>query len=717
MRAAARLGLTTSLGALALAACSANPPAERAAAEAPPVAAQRPHLVPSPHGAREDEYYWLRDDTRTSPEVLAYLAAENAYAERQLAALEGARDQLYREMAARVPQDDATVPVFEDGDWRYTRFAAGQEHPIFVRRRGSLDAPEEVLLDANVEAARHGFYRAGALAISPDGSLLAWSEDSVGRNQYTIRFRRLSDGVLLPDAIQNAQPEIAWSAAGLLYVERDPTTLLGRWVRVHAPGSGAADRLVYEEPDTSFYLEVERSRSDRFVFIRAQSTLATETRVARADDAALAFEVPLPRERDHLYGLEDHGADWIVRSNAGAPNFRVVRAPMASAADRSTWREIVPQRADAFVERALVFDDFLALEERSAASRRVVLLRFAGGTPRVVAADDAVFSMTFGENPEPSSPTLQVAYESYVTPPSVYDVDVASGARTLRKRDAVSGHDAARYETALVWAPARDGERIPVTLAYRRGTPRDGSAALELNAYGSYGSSSDPFFSGPRLSLLERGVIVATAHVRGGQELGRRWYEAGRLLAKKNTFTDYVDAADHLVAEGWTRRGRILAVGGSAGGLLMGAVANLAPEHWGAMLNYVPFVDVVTTMLDESIPLTTNEFDEWGNPKQREYYDYMLSYSPYDQLGAQAYPPLLVRTGLWDSQVQYWEPAKYVARLRARRANAAPLLLLTQMEAGHGGRAGRFERLRDLAIDYAFALSQLGVPVVPAAPR
>jgi oligopeptidase B len=710
-----------SLALLLAAGCAAPPPtAETVAARTEtPRAEQRPHTVRSPHGDRVDEYYWLRDDRRKDPAMLAYLEAENAYASAWLEPLAASSALLFDEMMGRIKQDDSSVPAFEDGYWYYQRFEDGKEYPLHARKAGTLDAPEEILLDGNKEAEGSTFFKLGAIEISPDGTLMAWTEDRVGRNLFSVRFQRLRDGARSPLSIPNVQPGIAWSAAGLIYIERDPQTLLGYKVRVHAPGTPVtSDRLVYEETDRSFYLDVKRSRSDRFVFIDADSTEATETRVARADDASLSFSVPIPRQRDHLYAIEDHGDRWIVRTNREAPNFRLVSVPMDRVGVSAAWQDLIAHRDDAFIEDFLVFREFVAVQRRSGALSGVSVKRWVGGAETAVAPDDAAYIMAIDDNPEVDSGTLRYQYESYITPPSIYDLDVASGKRKLMKRQPVlGGYDPSRYDTALLWAPARDGERIPVTLAYRRGTPRDGSAALVLQGYGSYGSSSDPDFRATAISLLDRGVVVATAHVRGGQELGRRWYDQGRLLNKKNTFTDFIDAADYLVAQGWTRRGRVVAVGGSAGGLLMGAVTNMAPDRWGAVLSYVPFVDVVTTMLDETIPLTTNEFDEWGNPKQQPYYDYMLSYSPYDQITAQAYPPMLVRTGLWDSQVQYFEPAKYVARLRARRSNDAPLLFLTQMSAGHGGRSGRFERIKDQATDYAFALTQIGIAIeaLPAA--
>lgn len=691
-----------------------------------PVARKVPHVVRSPHGDREDPYYWLRDDSRKDPGLLAWLEAENAYKRAMLAHTEADQQALYDEIVGRVKQDDASVPARKNGWWYYTRYEEGREYPVIARRAAAAGAaydpaaPEQVMLDGNALAEGKAFFQIGNFEVTRDGRILAWVEDTVGRGQWTLRFKDLARGTVLPDEIRNVEASLAWANdyRTILYIEKDPVTLLGYRVRKHVLGTDpAADPLVYEEKDRSFYMGVFKSRSDRFIHIGLQSTVSTEQWVADADDPALAFRVLVPRERDHEYQAEDFGGDWILRTNWQAKNFRVVRVPMAKVADRGAWRDVVAHRVDALVQDVAVFRDFLAVNERSGGLRQVRTVRWSDGRSALLESGEKPFTAYLGDNPEVDTGTLRYYYTSLTTPGSTYDLDVASGQRTLLKRDPVLGDfDPARYASEFVFAPARDGTRVPVSIVYRKGFERDGTAALYQYGYGSYGISMDPTFSSQRLSLIDRGVVFAIAHVRGGQELGRHWYEDGKLLNKKNSFTDFVDVTGFLVREGYAARDRVVAMGGSAGGLLMGAVANLAPDRYRAIVAHVPFVDVVTTMLDESIPLTTNEFDEWGNPKDKAFHDYMLSYSPYDNVERKAYPAMLVTTGLWDSQVQYFEPAKWVARLREMKTDDNPLLFRVNMEAGHGGKSGRFQRFRETAEEYAFLLDQLGIPVAaPAA--
>jgi oligopeptidase B len=679
----------------------------------------RPHLVRSPAGERNDEYYWLRDDSRTSPEMLAYVRAENAYKDAQLAPLAAAKQQLLQEIVARIPQEDESAPVLDHGYTYWTRFVRGGEYPVHLRRRaqpaGVGPAKEELLLDGNELARGHDFYRLSNYEVSSDGKRLAWAEDTVGRGQHVIRFRDLETGQLLADRITNADADLAWANdhQTVLYVEKDPETLLGSRVRSHRLGTDPhADPLVYEEKDHSFYLSVYKSRSQRFLYIHLHATDSSEQWVARADDAKLAFSVLVPRAPKHEYSAEDLGQRFVLRSNLAAPNFRIVEVPAARVADSSAWRELVPHPSAGFVEDFAVFRDQLAFTERVDGLLRLRVRRWKDGKIEQVELPEASYTVQLGENPEADSHNVRFKYSSLTTPPSVYDFDVERRTLSLRKQDSVvGGYDATRFATAYLRAPARDGTQIPVSIVYEKQRPEPKTGALYMTAYGSYGSSEDPEFSLARLSLLERGVTFAIAHVRGGQELGRAWYEQGRLLHKRNTFTDFIDATDFLVQQGFAAPGRVVARGGSAGGLLMGAVANMAPEKYRAIAAHVPFVDVVTTMLDESIPLTTNEFEEWGDPRKQDYYDYMLSYSPYDNVRAQAYPALYVTTGLWDSQVQYYEPLKWVARLRAHKTDTRPLILRVNMEAGHGGRSGRFVRQEQTAEEYAFLLDQLGVAV------
>jgi oligopeptidase B len=702
-----------------LAACAGDAPVRPEpesmpkSAPVPPIAAVRPHVVESPHGSRTDEYYWLRDDTRADPDVIAYLEAENAYKTAMTVHTDALEEKVYGEIVGRIKQDDSTVPYRLRGHWYYTRYETGQEYPVYARKAGTLDAPEQVMLDVNRMAEGHGFFQVGSTAIAPDNNLLAFTEDPVGRRQYTLRIKNLATGELLPDRLENVEPYIAWTAdsRSILYLEKDPETLLARRVRRHVLGTAqAADTLVYEQDDESFYTSVGTTKDERYITIFARSTVSTEVRYADAGDPALTFRVFLPRERDLEYYPDHLDGRWIIRTNWQAPNYRLMEAAVGAEGDRRNWRELLAHREDAFVDGFDVFSDFLAIEERSDAMRKIRIRPWGGGKDFYIGSDEPAYTTSLGVNAEIDTRIVRYEYTSLTTPMTVYDYDVQTGERRLMKRTPVlGGFDSANYRTELLWAPARDGARVPVSLVYRTGFRKDGSAPLLQYGYGSYGATMDPAFSVARVSLLDRGFVFALAHIRGGQEMGRRWYENGRLLHKKNTFTDFIDVTRFLVKEGYADGKRVAAMGGSAGGLLMGAVSNIAPADYRAIVAQVPFVDVVTTMLDESIPLTTNEFDEWGDPKKKEYYDYMLSYSPYDNVARQAYPAMLVTTGLHDSQVQYWEPAKWVARLRARKTDANPLLYRTTMEAGHGGRSGRFRRFREIAEEYAFILDQSGI--------
>ena len=681
----------------------------------PPRAATHPHTIASPHGGRSDPYYWLRDDERQDPAVRAYLVAENAYKERRLAPVAALRGTLYDEIVGRLKPDDASVPYFKDGYWYYSRYEAGREHPVFVRHRSSLQAEEEIILDCNERAAAgraagHDYYQIGTIEISPNARWLALCEDFVGRRQYELRFRDLESGEILGEAITNVESDVAWANdnATVLYVEKDPETLLGIYVKKHRVG-GLADELVFVQSDATFYTSVAKSKSERFIFIHMESTLSSEWRYADADDPALEFKVFLPHGPDHEYQIEHLAEHFIVRTNWNARNFRIMQAPIDALCDRSRWQDLIPHREDTFIEEFDVFERMLALGVRSEALRKIRIYPLTpDAEPFFIASDEPAYSMALSINPSLDTDTVRYSYASLTTPTTVYDYDARTGKRTLLKRDPVLGDfNPENYATELVFAPARDGKRIPVSLAYRKGFARDGSAPLLQYAYGAYGLSIDPYFSAARLSLLDRGFVYAIAHVRGGQELGRPWYDDGRLLNKKNSFNDFIDVTHELAAKGYADRKKIFAMGGSAGGLLVAAVANLCGRDYRGIVAQVPFVDVVTTMLDDGIPLTTNEYDEWGDPKDRKYYEYMLSYSPYDNVGAQDYPAMLVTTGLWDSQVQYYEPAKWVAKLRARKTDRNPLLLHVEMEAGHGGKSGRFERYRETAMEYAFILGEL----------
>jgi oligopeptidase B len=689
----------------------------------PPDAAKKPHQVKAPHGAtRNDEYYWLRDDKRENKDMLAYLNAENAYVDKVMAPLKPLEDALYAEIVGRIKQDDDSVPYRERGWWYFSRFRAGQDYPVYVRARAAADGSrsddEQVLLDVNVLAKDKGYYDIGAYEVSQDNRLLAYAEDDSGRRQYTVRFRNLDTGELYPDVIRGVSANLVWADDNktLFYVENDPETLLTVRVKKHVLGTPTAqDALVYEEKDDSFYMGIGRTRDDRYICIEVDSTVSGETRCAPAADPKV-FTVLAPRERDVEYSADHHGGRWVIRTNAPgkdgkpAPNYKVVTAPSDSAS-RAQWTDWVPHRDDVFIEGIELFDAFAAIAERSEGLERIRLLKQGGD--EFVKADEPAYAMGLSVNSEADTPWLRYTYTSLTTPSTTYEVNTTTGERRLLKQQPVIGYDPSKYVTERVWVTARDGAKIPVSLVYRKGFERDGSAAMLQYAYGSYGVSMDPNFSVVNVSLLDRGMVYALAHIRGGQEMGRKWYDDGKLFNKQNTFTDFIDVTDHLVREGYAAKNRVAAFGGSAGGLLMGAISNMAPDRYRVILSQVPFVDVVTTMLDPTIPLTTNEYDEWGNPEKKPFYDYMLAYSPYDNLSKQAYPAMFVGTGLWDSQVQYWEPAKYVARLRDLNTSTQPVLFRTNMEAGHGGKSGRFRRYREQSEMFAFMLDQLGVKAEP----
>ncbi|MGY6587013.1 MAG: S9 family peptidase [Wenzhouxiangella sp.] len=677
------------------------------------MAEQRPHIVSAPGGEREDPWYWLRDDERADPEILAYLEAENAFADQELAHLSDLRAQLFEEMRGRIREDDSTVPYLDRGFWYYTRYEEGLEYPIYARREGHLDADEQIILDVNALAEPHAFYQLGGWDISADGRYLAFLEDTVGRRQFTIRIRDLDSGEIRDTGITGAS-SLSWSGDSdhLFFVSNHPETLRSWQVRrldlaAEPLGEGV---VVYQEDDTAFYTGIGRSTSNDYNLIYLRSTVSSEMHVLPTDQPEGEFQVFFPRERDHEY-LADHlGDHWVIRTNFDAPNFRIMRAGLDNHADRAAWQDVIAHQDDVFIHGFDLMERFLAVSERSEGLRRLRIHDWASGESSLLSFDEPAYAAYLGANTDPSSSRLRFIYTSMTTPTQTWDLDVATGERELLKEvDVPGGFDSSDYVSERIWVEARDGARVPVSILRHRTTPMDGTAPLYLYGYGSYGASMDPTFATGRLSLVDRGMVFAIAHIRGGQEMGRAWYDQGRMLNKRNTFYDFIDVTRHMVDEGLVDGDRVFAMGGSAGGLLVGAVANMAPELYRGMVAHVPFVDVVTTMLDESIPLTTNEFDEWGNPQDPEYYEYMLSYSPYDNVAAQDYPALLVTTGLWDSQVQYWEPAKWVARLRATRSGDAPLLFHTNMDAGHGGASGRFRRLELTAMEYAFLLDLAGL--------
>ena len=699
---------------------STPPPASQVANAAtvlPPVAEKREKRL-SLHGdERIDEYYWLRDDDREDADVLAYLHAENAYLEASLKPVEALRQRLFEEMTARIREEDSEVPAQLGDYWYSERYVPGKEYALQVRHHQRPDGPEEVLLDENQRAAGHDFYRLGGLEVSDDHRLLAFAEDTVSRRLYTVRVRDLETGEYLPVEIPDTSGAMAWSADGrfLFYVLKDEQTLLPYRVMRHELGtSPAKDVVVREEEDETFYTSLWRGKSGDYIYIHHGSTVADEVRLipaSRPQSEPLLF---LPRERHHEYSVSDRSGRFYILTNRDARNFRLVETDLDNRLDVDSWREVVAHRKDVFLDGVELFENFIAVNERSDGLLRIRIFPDAEGSPPyLLESDEPAYSMELDTNLEMQTDVLRYAYTSLTTPDTIYDISLTDGTRTLLKREPVEGpFDPGNYRSERIDVEARDGARVPVSIVYRKPFVDDGTRPLLIYGYGAYGSSREPAFSAARLSLLDRGFVYAIAHIRGGQEMGRDWYDQGRMFHKKNTFNDFVDVTRGLIERGYGDPQRVFAYGGSAGGLLMGAVINQAPELYNGVVAAVPFVDVVTTMLDTSIPLTTGEFDEWGNPQIPDQYDYMLSYSPYDQVTAQAYPNLLVTTGLYDSQVQYFEPAKWVARLRDRKTDDNLLLLYTDMESGHGGASGRYQQYADTALRYAFLLWLADAPAV-----
>jgi oligopeptidase B len=658
---------------------------------------------------RMDEYFWLRE--RENPEVIAYLEAENAYTEAMTEHIAALQAEIFEEIKGRIKQTDESVPYFLDGYWYYTRYEDGKQYQIYCRKRGTLDAPEEVMLDVNALAEGHGFFAVWGTAVSAENDIYAYASDSVGRRFFTVRFKDLTTGELLPDVIDSVTPNIAWANDNktLFYTKQDPETLRSYRVYRHVLGTDPAqDVMVYEEADETFGVGVFRTKSKRYVMIAAYQTLATEYRYVPADAPDRAFTVILPRERGHEYSVDHFGDHFYLRTNDAAENFRLVRAPVDKPG-RDQWEEVLAHRSDVLFENFEIFRDYLVIAERNNGLMRLRVRPWDGSPEHDIDFDDPAYLAYISTNPQFDTQVLRYGYTSLTTPSSIYDYDMTTRERTLMKQDEVlGGFNPADYASERLFAKTHDGAEVPVSLVYRRDQRTDGPQPMLLYAYGSYGSSRDATFSAARLSLLDRGFIYAIAHVRGGEELGRWWYEQGKLFHKRNTFTDFNAVADHLIREGYTSPDRLYAQGGSAGGLLMGAIANMRPDLFDGIIANVPWVDVVTTMLDASIPLTTSEYDEWGNPNDPAAYEYMLSYSPYDNVRPQAYPKMLVTTGLHDSQVQYFEPAKWVARLRATKTDGNVLLLKTNMEAGHGGASGRYERYRETAFAYALLVEWAG---------
>lgn len=659
------------------------------------------------HGdVRSDDYFWMRE--RDSGPVLEFLKGENAYVEEVMGGTKEFRETLIKEMRGRVKEDDSSVPV-KDGEFFYqTKYQEGKEYPIFVRRKGSLDAPEFVMADINEMAKGHSYYNSAGANVSPDHRIAALAADTQGRRFYDLRFRNLENGEFLKDEIKAITGGVVWANDNktVFYSKQHPETLRSYQVYRYELGGGEPE-LVYEEKDETFYVDVDSSKDNAMLFINSHSTLSSEVRYLDANSPKGEFQVFQAREPKHEYSVAWGGDRFYILTNWDAKNFRVMEAAFTARA-KGDWREVVPHRTDVFIETIDVYRNHLILEERfNGLNQLTVRERKTGKSLKVEFADETYMASMMGL-PEYDSPVFRYSYESLVRPPSVFDFNFADHKSTLKKEREVPTYDRGKYVARRLWATASDGTKVPISLLQKKDRPQSGGPML-LYGYGSYGLSMDPYFNSNVISLVDRGFAYAIAHIRGGSEMGRHWYEDGKLLKKRNTFTDFIACAESLENERYTSRRHLYIMGGSAGGLLMGAVINLRPDLFNGAVAAVPFVDVVTTMLDDSIPLTTFEYDEWGNPNDKQYYDYMKSYSPYDNVTTKAYPNLLVTTGYHDSQVQYWEPAKWVARLRELKTDQNLLLFKTEMSAGHSGASGRFERLKEVALNYAFFLKLEGI--------
>lgn len=698
--------------------CNQNKPVKQAyqwPGATPPVATMKDHETGMHGDKRNDEYYWMGDFFREGPDsdkVVEYLKAENAYTDTMMAGTAKFQEALFSEMKGRIKEKDESVPVFSNGYWYYTRSEEGEQYFKYCRKKGSLEAAEEVLLDVDKMAEGHPYYSAVGFNVSPDNKLLAYGVDTVSRRQYTLYIKNLETGEHFADKIYPASGGSEWGNDNktLFYTATNPKTLLSEKIKRHTLGTDSKkDVVVYNEKDKSNYIGVGKTKSDKYIVIASSATMSSEYLILDADRPEGKFEVFQPRMKDVLYDVDHQGDKFLIVTNKDALNFRLMETPVGKTGVEN-WKEVIPNRADVLLEGIDVFRDYLVITERKNGLLQLRIRNIHTNKEHYVDFGEPAYTAYAGSNPEYNSSNLRYIYTSLTTPSSVYDYNMETRDKELKKRqEVVGGYNPEEYVTERLYATVRDGVKVPISVVYKKGTPKSAETPLLLYAYGSYGNSMDAAFSSTRLSLLNRGFIYALAHIRGGQEMGRQWYEDGKMFKKKNTFNDFIDCAEYLIKENYTSKEHLFAEGGSAGGLLMGAISNMRPDLWRGIIADVPFVDVVTTMLDESIPLTTNEFDEWGNPKNKDAYDYMKSYSPYDNVEKKAYPNMLITTGLHDSQVQYFEPAKWVARLRTHKTDKNVLLLKTNMEAGHGGASGRFDYLKEIALQFAFMFALEGI--------
>ena len=681
-----------------------------------------PHVTEIHNLELNDDYFWMRlsdaqkeaktPDDQTQ-DVLDYLNAENEYKESALAPTKDFQSELFDEIVGRIVKDDESVPVFYRGYWYYSRYEEGKEYAFNCRKKDSLENPEEVLLDGPQLAEGHSYFAIGGSSISPNNNIIVYGIDTVSRRQYTLRFKDLTTGVVFEDEIPETTGGAVWANDNktIFYTKKDPVTLRSYRILKHILGTDLSeDVVVYEETDDTFNIGVGKSKSERFIMIGANSTLSSETRYIDADKPNSEWTVIQERQDNHEYGVSHYGDHFYIQTNAEAKNFKLVKTSIETPS-REHWVDVIPHRDDVLFEGTEIFEDFLVIEERKEGLTNIRVKSWDDSEDYYLEFNDPAYMAYVGANPDFKSTTLRFGYTSLTTPNTTYEHSFDDKSRTQLKQQKVLGgdFDPANYASERIMVEARDGAQVPVSIVYRKGVKMDGSNPLLLYAYGSYGYSMDPGFSSTRLSLLDRGFVYAMAHIRGGSEMGRNWYEDGKLFKKMNTFNDFIDCGKHLVANNYTSPDHLYAMGGSAGGLLMGAVMNLEPELFNGIVAAVPFVDVINTMLDESIPLTTGEFDEWGNPKDKAYFDYMMSYSPYDNISKLNYPHTLITTGYWDSQVQYWEPAKWIAKLRDQKQDDNLLIMHCNMETGHGGASGRFARFKETAMEYAFLFMLEGI--------
>ena len=686
-----------------------------------PVAEKLPKELTIHGDTRIDDYYWMMlsdaqkeakvPDDQTK-KVLEYLNAENAYREQIMSHTDSFQNRLFEEIKGRIKQTDMSVPYKENGYFYITRYEEGKEYAIHTRRKDNMESPEEILLNVNELAEGHAYYALGGMSVSTDNSILAYSEDTVSRRQYTIRFKDLKTGKLLPDVISNTTGGVVWGNDNkTVFYSKNDAALRSFQIYRHSLGSPSKnDQLVFHEKDETFGTYVYKTKSKKYLVIASSATLSNEYRILEADNPTGTFRVFQPRERNLEFDISHYGDNWYIRTNKdGAENFKIM-VTSESATTKENWKDLIPYNKDIYTEGVEVFKDHMVISERKGGITMLKIRPWDGNNEHYIEFGEESYSAYVSINPDFDTQLLRVSYTSLTTPSSTYDYDIkAKKLNLLKQQEVLGSFNREDYISERRMVKAQDGTLIPISIVYKKGFKKDGTRPVLLYGYGSYGYSMDPYFSSARLSLLDRGFGYAIAHIRGGQEMGRQWYENGKFLKKKNTFTDFIDCGDFLIKEKYAAEDKLFAHGGSAGGLLMGAVMNMRPDLWKGVIAAVPFVDVVTTMLDESIPLTTGEFDEWGNPKDPVYYEYMKSYSPYDNVEAKDYPATLVTTGYWDSQVQYWEPAKWVAKLRALKTDKNPLLMYCNMETGHGGASGRFKRLRETAMEYAFLLDLAGL--------